>query len=161
MAMDNSSSVNIVIIVALIAIFIWLIYPCFTNNTHGKEGFLKNIENRDQWVDTPELVTDDQNLVREGKEITNQYPDPVPWDSSSNLNSNFEDISDYTLTNNKCSPACCSPQWPVPFKTTKLPPNSDYVLNNYYCNDGTHNSGCLCMKRNQETYLQARGLNTT
>lgn len=170
---DNSGSyVNIVIIVALIAIFLWLIYPCLSrvDNFSGDMrmshiagqrylddlGDLREIRQNsydDRW-------DDNRQSIRNVRNIQDQYNEPVPWDTVNNAGSGFESINEYTLVGNKCSPDCCSPQWPVPFKTQKLPSDKDYVLNNYYCNDGTHNSGCLCMKEDQAQYLRSRGQNT-
>ncbi|AYV84748.1 MAG: hypothetical protein Hyperionvirus37_1 [Hyperionvirus sp.] len=153
---DNVSYVNIVIIVALIAIFLWLIYPCFTS-VDRFEGDMNPVEGDSNGYG------DDAGEMRETeveKVMMDQYQEPVAWDASSKLGSGFQTVKDYTLVGDKCSPSCCSPQWPVPFKTEKLSHSEDYVLNNYYCNDGTHNSGCLCMKKDQLGFLESRGLNT-
>jgi hypothetical protein len=73
-------------------------------------------------------------------------------------------ITDYTLNFNQCSPACCSDQWPVPFKlpVDKMLCDSEdkFVPSTYVCNNGWQNSGCLCMTQQQSDFLQMRGTNS-
>lgn len=73
-------------------------------------------------------------------------------------------IGDNGLNFNLCSPACCSDQWPLPFKTpvdTMTCQNKDeFVPTSYFCNNGWQNSGCLCLRKDQNDFLTSRGYNT-
>lgn len=61
------------------------------------------------------------------------------------------------------SPACCSAQYPVPFKIPVeegLVKNAhEYVPNPYMGNNNWMNAGCSCMKRNNASKLATRGGN--
>lgn len=91
----------------------------------------------------------------------------TPWGSIIKIGDNNStpsetSIADYTLSFNQCSPSCCSDQWPVPFKTsddTLCGNKNEFVKNNYYCNNGWQNSGCLCMTQKQSDFLKTRGSN--
>lgn len=73
-------------------------------------------------------------------------------------------ISDAGMNFNMCSPACCSDQWPLPFKipVDKMTCSStdEFVPTSYFCNNGWQDSGCLCMKKDQSDFINARGNNT-
>lgn len=73
-------------------------------------------------------------------------------------------IGDAGMNFNMCSPACCSDQWPLPFKmpVDKMTCSStdEYVPTSYFCNNGWQDSGCLCMKKDQNDFINARGNNT-
>jgi hypothetical protein len=62
-----------------------------------------------------------------------------------------------------CSMACCTPQYPPPFKTgcdKEICGNKDkYVPTNYKCNNAWQNTGCLCMTKEQSDFLASRGGN--
>jgi hypothetical protein len=72
-------------------------------------------------------------------------------------------IGDNGLNFNFCSPACCSNQYPLPFKlpvqTSLYYSDDEYVPTSYMCSDGVNNSGCLCLKKSQANFLNSRGLN--
>ncbi|MCQ2738505.1 MAG: hypothetical protein MJ224_07850 [archaeon] len=61
------------------------------------------------------------------------------------------------------SPACCAPQYPVPFKIPverNLVENAhEYVPNPYMGNNNWMNAGCSCMKRVNASKLATRGGN--
>lgn len=64
---------------------------------------------------------------------------------------------------NMCSKACCSEQWPLPFKM----PHEERVCNNkdkfvpspYFCNNAWQDSGCVCMTKDQSDFIGGRGKN--
>lgn len=64
---------------------------------------------------------------------------------------------------NQCSKACCSEQWPLPFKMpvdSAVCANKDeYVPNNYTCNNAWQDSGCVCMTKDQAEHIGSRGGN--
>lgn len=66
------------------------------------------------------------------------------------------------LHNNRCSPSCCSPQWPVPFKLDNdlalCNDNNKYIPTKYYCT-GQQGRGCVCVTEKQHDYLGSRGTN--
>lgn len=61
------------------------------------------------------------------------------------------------------SPACCSAQYPIPFKVKvndKILKNKDnYVPNPYMGNNNWENAGCTCMTRENAVKLSRRGGN--
>lgn len=65
----------------------------------------------------------------------------------------------YNLT----SPACCSEQWPVPFKLPYdkfICENKDkYVPNPHVGNNSWQNAGCVCMPKKTHEFLVNRGGN--
>lgn len=64
---------------------------------------------------------------------------------------------------NLCSKACCSDQYPTPFKL----PYEDKVCNNkqkfvpspYMCNNAWQDSGCVCLSKSQGEFIGSRGGN--
>lgn len=64
---------------------------------------------------------------------------------------------------NVCSRSCCSRQYAPPFAmpTDPMVQNADteFVPNNYTCNDGWNDSGCLCLTKPQSEFLNRRGGN--
>jgi hypothetical protein len=67
------------------------------------------------------------------------------------------------LNYNMCSKACCSPQYPPPFaleSDAMVESMKDkFVPNNYACNNAWNNAGCVCMTKEQRSYLESRGGN--
>ena len=61
------------------------------------------------------------------------------------------------------SPACCSPQYPLPFKIPVdeeiLKNAKDFVPNPYMGNNNWMNAGCTCMKKVNANKLAVRGGN--
>ena len=64
---------------------------------------------------------------------------------------------------NDRSPACCSPQYPVPFKLKVdkqiLKDSKEFVPNPYMGNNNWMNAGCTCMKKGNASKLAKRGGN--
>ena len=64
---------------------------------------------------------------------------------------------------NDRSPACCSPQYPVPFKLKVdkqiLKDSKEFVPNPYMGNNNWMNAGCTCMKKVNASKLAKRGGN--
>jgi hypothetical protein len=67
------------------------------------------------------------------------------------------------LNYNLCDSACCSEQWPTPFKL----PYNKFICENkdkfasspYTCSNQWNNAGCLCMSKTQHKFLVNRGGN--
>jgi len=63
--------------------------------------------------------------------------------------------NDPRLLYNKCSLACCSPQYPLPFALSPDPfvcdeeGNNKYYPSNYTCTNNISGSGCLCISEAQ------------
>lgn len=68
------------------------------------------------------------------------------------------------LSYNMCSKSCCSSQWPVPFSITPddyvLMSNKEFVPSNLTCNNGFQDAGCLCLTKEQSSFLRHRGNNS-
>lgn len=79
------------------------------------------------------------------------------------------DLSDgkggsFTLYNNICSKSCCSGQYPTPFDLPKddfVCKNKDKFLpSNYTCNNSWQDAGCICITKDQASFIYNRGLNS-
>jgi hypothetical protein len=74
---------------------------------------------------------------------------------------NDKSIYENGLNTNLCSPSCCGNQWAVPFKLPidglTCTSEDDYIPSNYFCSNSTQNSGCVCLKKSQDEYLNNRG----
>jgi hypothetical protein len=73
---------------------------------------------------------------------------------------------DLSLGYSHCSKNCCSPnQWPLPFSMERddyLEKNKDKYTgcgSNIMCNNG-FSSGCVCLEKKQEAFLNNRGNNS-
>ncbi len=92
----------------------------------------------------------------------NKYTEEFNSSNSSNSNSNsnssnnnyydlkYDTPMDYNMEKIVCSKSCCSTQWPTPdttqVKDTKIDMN-EYLPTNLNCNDGIHDTGCVCKKK--------------
>ena len=59
----------------------------------------------------------------------------------------------------KCSPACCTSQYPVPFKMTNDSLDKEYIQTGLTCNNSWQSTSCLCMTKDYDKYLKSRGGN--
>lgn len=69
-----------------------------------------------------------------------------------------------TLLNNITSPACCSPQYPTPFKTNDpyvCSADTEFVPTNYFGNTAFSGAGCICATQSQVTSMARRYGNST
>jgi hypothetical protein len=56
----------------------------------------------------------------------------------------------YDMEKIVCSKSCCSTQWPTSESTQIKDPKIDmneYLPTNLNCNDGIHDTGCICKKK--------------
>jgi hypothetical protein len=64
---------------------------------------------------------------------------------------------------NMCSKSCCSEQYPLPFKmpvdSAVCASKSEFVPNNYMCNNAWQDTGCVCMTKDQANFIGSRGGN--
>jgi hypothetical protein len=79
---------------------------------------------------------------------------------------NGNSIDSHKVDTQKCSKACCSPQWGVdPFSDGRIMGNdlgSKYFATNYMCNGenpGDKGNGCVCVTKDTFGYLGNRGGN--
>ena len=71
------------------------------------------------------------------------------------FNNNYFDLKydtpiDHDMEKIVCSKNCCSTQWPTSESTQIKDPKIDmneYLPTNLNCNDGIHNTGCICKKK--------------
>jgi hypothetical protein len=70
-------------------------------------------------------------------------------------NNNYFDLKydtpmNYNMEKMVCSKSCCSTQWPTSGPTQVNDPKIDmneYLPTNLNCNDGIHDTGCICKKK--------------
>lgn len=176
----GSGAIKLLLIIVLIALVIWILYPYFTTNV-SPEKFkqdIKMIPNNPMAYQQQDITIQpssydvDTDIIQSGTGFIPQKNYFTPWgtiiqvkdmvDGSQVLSESA--VTDYTMNSNQCSIACCSDQWPVPFKMpvdkTLCESNDEFVPTSYFCNNGWQNSGCLCMTKQQSEFLNARGSNT-
>jgi len=70
---------------------------------------------------------------------------------------------DAGLQYNMCSKSCCGEQYPLPFQmpvdSEVCANKSDFVPNNYMCNNAWQDTGCVCMTKKQAGFIGSRGGN--
>jgi hypothetical protein len=62
----------------------------------------------------------------------------------------YDTPMDYNMEKMVCSKSCCSTQWPTSGPTQTKDPKIDmneYLPTNINCNDGIHDTGCICKKK--------------
>ena len=104
------------------------------NSCNQVSGFIDNDTNNYVAKDQQEKVIA-ENDDNEKKVIHNQAMHPI------------------------CSPACCVPQYPVPFKITNDEIGSEYIKTGMTCNNSWQSTGCLCMTKDYDNFLRSRGRN--
>lgn len=71
---------------------------------------------------------------------------------------------EFSMGYNMCSKSCCSPQYPPPFDLPIDPlvcgSDKEFVPSSYTCNNGWQDAGCLCMTKDQASFLSHRGNNS-
>jgi hypothetical protein len=78
------------------------------------------------------------------------------YEYTEEFNKNYFDLKydtpmDYNMEKMVCSKSCCSTQWPTSGSTQVNDPKIDmneYLTTNINCNDGIHDTGCICKKKN-------------
>lgn len=175
----GSDAIKILLVVVIVALVIWIIYPYFKTENFKQDikivsNFPTDYKEKEIPVIRPPSYDADTMAIQAGADFIPQKHYFTPWgtmvqvgdfstaDGTPALSS--DSVTDYTMNFNQCSPACCSDQWPVPFKipTDKMLCNSEdvFVPTSYFCNNGWQNSGCLCMTKQQSDFLQTRGNNS-
>jgi len=185
----DSSALKILLIVVLVGLIIWMLYPFFHHSSHkSSESFKPTLKQNIRVVSNmpsdyqqkeppmiePPSYDADTATIQSGSGFIPQKQYFTPWGSmiqvgdmstaDGTLPYSETSITDYSMNFNQCSPACCSDQWPVPFKLpvdkSLCGSKDEFVPNSYYCNNGWQDSGCLCMTKQQSEFLQTRGDNT-
>lgn len=175
---NNADLLKILLIIVLIILIIWIIYPffayypattssispnekfssCKNNNLNMEQENISEVEYQEElpFDDTNDLTKPTEKYMAWGDLMINNV---ATANGSAVIGK--DSIQGYTFGNNNCSMACCSDQWPVPFKLASDNEicKSEYVSNSYFCNDGVHNSGCLCMSEKQSDFIRSRGNN--
>lgn len=119
----------------------------------------------------PKYVDETTKTVMDGVKFNKQSV-LSPWasgymgnnaDSGFMINLGGDDLDQGSGRFSRRSPACCSPQYPLPFKLKvddAVCLNKDeYVPNPYMGNDNWTNAGCMCMKKSNMEKLATRGGN--
>jgi hypothetical protein len=92
----------------------------------------------------------------------------MPWSANTNSYGEMDILDDGENGNiglhfNMCSPSCCSPQYPPPFPLPVDPmicmSEQEFVPSSYSCRNEAQNAGCMCMTKEQSTFLGSRGGN--
>ena len=67
------------------------------------------------------------------------------------------------LNYNMCSKSCCSKQYPTPFTqdvdVVAESMSDKFTPSQYTCNNAWQDTGCVCMTKNQKSFLASRGNN--
>lgn len=169
---------GIIFLVIVVVVILILVGP--NTKTEGFNEDVRVVENEPisfkqtdiPLIDLPHNVQEKDlisGIIEAGTEYIPQKDFYTPWGSLVDLtdkkaNSTSDDSAIVNgLNYNQCSMACCSAQWPVPFKVPvdeSIEAHADdFVPTNYYCNNGWQNSGCVCMTKEQSQFLDSRGHN--
>lgn len=117
---------------------------------------------------TPEFYDAGSGVVMSGPEyIPSQFLSPWYQAYTGNMK-NYYLLDDGEggsagLQFNQCSKACCSDQWPTPFKmpaeSSVCEDKNEFVPNNYTCNNAWQDTGCVCLTKHQAEFIGGRGGN--
>ena len=157
---------KIIFLLVCLSFIVWLIDKCFEgskntaqqNTTVSSEN--ENFETELDYIKShPQETTN--NMSFDGYDVSHNYASYDPLNmNDDNL---YSDKEDSGLIHNMCSKACCSAQYPLPFKL-KIDPmlaesKEEYYPSNYTCNNGWQDAGCVCMTVQQRESLDNRGGN--
>lgn len=178
---NYQSLVKFLLAVFVVVMLFWYLYPGCNEQFGVKfDGGIKTVESNPleykqpdiPLIQAPQYSAYDET-IQSGSLFIPQNEFYSPWgnivklDESDSGKTGFKDsidIGDNGLNFNQCSPACCSDQWPLPFKlpVDKMTCGSkdEFVPTSYFCNNGWQDSGCLCMRKDQSEFIGARGQNT-
>jgi len=135
-----------------------------------------NIEGKQEEITiVPKFYDAESNTMMDSAKMVNGIPMYSPWRNaifSSNMDSSYMiSLSDDPNSNQdegsmrftRRSPACCSAQYPLPFKlnvSQEIYENKDNLVDNYYMgNSAQDSSGCMCANKYDIEQLATRGKN--
>lgn len=169
-----NKTIQIIVFILLIFVILYFLMPT-KQQSKNEEGF-NSYDSYSIEYDQVDPVIVPENILPNGSIITgyNYVPqqEVIPaWgedriDEVDNFYNN--DLADgeggnYSLSTNLCSPSCCSPTYPVPFKLEQDPlidaNKEEYVYNDMYCNNSWQDAGCLCLTKKQADFIRNRGGN--
>ena len=135
-----------------------------------------NIEGKQEDITIiPKFYDAESNTMMDSAKMVNGIPMYSPWRKaifSSNMDSSYMiSLSDDPNSNQdegsmrftRRSPACCSAQYPLPFKlnvSKEIYENKDGLVDNYYMgNSAQDGAGCACANKYDIEQLATRGKN--
>lgn len=135
-----------------------------------------NIEGKQEDITiVPKFYDAESNTMMDSAKMVNGIPMYSPWRKaifSSNMDSSYMiSLSDDPNSNQdegsmrftRRSPACCSAQYPLPFKlnvSKEIYENKDGLVDNYYMgNSAQDGAGCACANKYDIEQLATRGHN--
>jgi hypothetical protein len=164
---------ELIMVIVMLVFFGFLVYLVFYGNSRQEfQPNLKQVSNSAQDYRQLDIMPPEPEqemgtpIIEDGMDFISHKHYYAPWGNMINLeNPEQGDPVDTStavngLNNNRCSMSCCSKQWPLPFKL--LTDDEDvkgHVPNNYFCNNGLQDSGCVCMTQDQSNFLDSRGAN--
>lgn len=174
----NDISVQKLLGLLVVIVVFYLLVGSKTNESFEPEEQLNTLplqvdERTKEMLIKPPYVDTDLRTIMSGSGFIPQKEFIPPWgqqvenvvDAQYGIADGLDDGAGGSLGMhyNMCSPACCSEQWPTPFKL----PYDKFICNNrdkfqpspYVCNNAWQNSGCLCMTKPQARFLEDRGTN--
>lgn len=145
-----------------------------TNETPAEDS--TNIEGKQEDITIiPKFYDAESNTMMDSAKMVNGIPMYSPWRKaifSSNMDSSYMiSLSDDPNSNQdegsmrftRRSPACCSAQYPLPFKLNvpkEIYENKDGIVDNYYMgNSAQDGAGCACANKYDIEQLATRGKN--
>lgn len=152
--------------IALIIILVFLCILIYYKSREKYENSILEINASKADIQNPvkNMNLDVRTIMASEDFIPNPYVIP-PFGSSPEDMKQLEakDGSYYDLSYNLVSPACCTVQWPVPFKLDSDPlvcaQKDKFVPNQYMGNNNFQNAGCMCATKEQIDFLRSRGGN--
>lgn len=171
--LKNPSVRNVAILISVIVIFrVFFNYSeNFTSQENADSALVleKNMSQEDIPIQ-PTYFDSDVRSIMSGSGFIPQHDISGPFGMEPNVNNYgiIDGLDDgqggsLGLHHNLVSPACCSEQWPVPFKLKEdkfICNNKDkFVPSPFMGNNAWQNSGCLCMPSSTAKFLSDRGGN--
>jgi hypothetical protein len=149
--------------IAVIYVIVYMLKH-FVKCTEGMDGSVLGMSNPQLQNPDMTLAIDEENLPGLPSMLEH------PWATSDNSYGQVDYLDDGAmgaagLNFNLCSKSCCAPQYPPPFDVPEdhFVANSkdNFVTNNYTCNNGMQDTGCLCMTKEQANFQNSRGGNSS
>lgn len=162
----NPTVLLVLFILLIIIIIYWYVSmkPSTQEHFRKPEEALQLDERGEEIIIKPPMVRADTKTLMSGSGFIPQKEVIPAWGYHYGVNDQLNPgLDGVQMMYDLCSPACCSEQWPTPFK---LPYDrfvcknkSEFMPNSYKCNNAWQNSGCTCMTKKQYKFLEDRGNN--
>jgi hypothetical protein len=164
-------ALGFVLFLIIVFVYIKLNYVNYSGSAEhfdNNQELNKSASNNIPVLDTVPVANPDTGTILDGPGFELGYVQGTTEDIPNTIPGNYYFLDDgangeMSIQHNMCSKSCCSEQWPTPFKMDYDPyvcQNKDkYVPSNIFCNNAFQSSGCMCLTKDQASFLYNRGGN--